>query len=65
MIHFRDEGELVRNGLNIFPKSSYHRGFVFRLGRFFWEVRKNNLLIPQKWKSRAMIVPFKESRYVG
>ncbi len=33
MIRFREEGGVVRQGLNIYPRSSNSVGFLFRLGR--------------------------------
>lgn len=33
MIRFREEGDVVRQGFNIYPRNSGSVGFLFRLGR--------------------------------
>lgn len=39
-LYVRDEGELVRNGLSIWPLGNPHsRGFILRLGRLQWYFR--------------------------
>jgi len=39
MIYVRDEGGLIRNGFNVYPKASRSVGFVLRLGRYRWMLR--------------------------
>jgi hypothetical protein len=43
MIHTREEGELIRTGINFYPLSSNQFGFVFKLRDFVLYVRYNKL----------------------
>lgn len=48
MIHIRDEGELIRQGVNIYPRTSKtSRGFIIRIWDWVFRCRYS---IPQgKW----------------
>lgn len=39
MIHIRDDGHEVRQGLNVYPRNSYNWGFLLAIGRFRWMLR--------------------------
>jgi hypothetical protein len=39
MIYIRDEGQLIRNGINVYPRGSSSVGFIVALGRFRWILR--------------------------
>jgi len=48
MIYFRDEGENIRNGLNLYPLTSTSSiGFIFRIRSKTWRVRYSK--ITKKW----------------
>jgi hypothetical protein len=49
MIHFRGEGELIRNGFNFYPFREWNisRGFIWRWDDFKWRVRYSVKL--SKW----------------
>lgn len=44
MIHLRDEGEKINQGLNVYPLSSNQLGFVLRVKNFCWFLRYNKKL---------------------
>lgn len=44
MIHIRDEGGVVRQGLNFYPLTSNQVGFVFRFKDLFFTLRYNKKL---------------------
>lgn len=43
MIRFRDEGGLIRQGLNIYPRKSANLGFILALRRFRFMLRYSKL----------------------
>ena len=48
MIHIRDEGETLKQGVNIYPRTSESsRGFVLRI--FNWLFRCRYSLVLQQW----------------
>jgi hypothetical protein len=44
MIYIRDEGELIRTGINVYPRRSGSVGFVLALGRFRFMLRYSRFL---------------------
>lgn len=39
-IHVRDEGEIIENGFNFYPRDSLSsRGFVLKIGNTYFQVR--------------------------
>ena len=39
MIYIRDEGHLIRNGINVYPRKSGSVGFIVALGRVRFMLR--------------------------
>ena len=39
MIYIRDEGHLIRNGINVYPRKSGSVGFIVALGRMRFMLR--------------------------
>jgi hypothetical protein len=39
MIYIRDDGQMIRNGINVYPRKSGSVGFIVALGRFRWILR--------------------------
>jgi hypothetical protein len=39
MIYIRDEGQLIRNGINVYPLKSSSIGFIVALGQRRWMLR--------------------------
>jgi hypothetical protein len=44
MIYIRDEGHLIRNGINVYPRGSSSVGFIVALGRFRFMLRYSRVL---------------------
>ena len=48
MIHIRDEGEQIRQGLNIYPRhNKYSKGFLFLFGKWLFRCRYS--AIQKRW----------------
>lgn len=43
MIRFRDEGGVILQGLNIYPRKSANLGFILAIGRFRFMLRYSKL----------------------
>jgi hypothetical protein len=44
MIYIRDEGHLIRNGINVYPRKSGSVGFIVALGRMRFMLRYSRVL---------------------
>ena len=44
MIYIRDEGHLIRNGINVYPRKSGSVGFIVALGRMRFMLRYSRAL---------------------
>jgi hypothetical protein len=44
MIYIRDDGQLIRNGINVYPRRSSSVGFIVALGRFRFMLRYSRVL---------------------
>lgn len=43
MIYVRDEGELIRQGFNFYPRKSYNWGFILAVGRWRFMLRYSKI----------------------
>jgi hypothetical protein len=44
VIYIRDEGHLIRNGINVYPRRSASVGFIVALGRLRFMLRYSRVL---------------------
>lgn len=43
MIRLRDEGGVIRQGFNVYPRGSVMFGFLFALGTWRWALRRSRV----------------------
>ena len=55
MIHLRDEGGLIKSGLNVYPLSSNQFGAVLRFGNSCFTIRYNKKLGKIKCQKHSTI----------
>jgi hypothetical protein len=55
MIHIRDEGHRVKQGLNFYPRSSNQLGFVLRICNSMFTIRYNKKLGKIKCQKHSTI----------
>ena len=65
MIRYRDEGEPIKHGLNVYPPRNRHSwGWILRVGNFIWRVRWS-LLRRRLFVSAALISQRRHDLIVG